>query len=99
MHALAQQIGTDIPPPPMVLQEDVVAQRDPLTRLLNERPAAIIRFITELAHDLGMRTVVEGIEHIRQLVAVAACGCDYGQGYFYYRPICGDRIAGLRSDT
>lgn len=64
--------------------------------LRNDRQVAIIRFITELAHDLGMRTVVEGIEHIRQLVAVAGCGCDYGQGYFYYRPMCADRVADLR---
>ncbi len=65
--------------------------------LRNPRQAAIIRFITELAHDLGMRTVVEGVEHIRQLVAVASAGCDYGQGYFYYRPMCADRIHGLRT--
>lgn len=64
--------------------------------LLNPRQATIIRFITELAHDLGMRTVVEGIEHIRQLVAVAGAGCDYGQGYFYYRPLCAGRIMELR---
>lgn len=67
--------------------------------LRNDRQVAIIRFITELAHDLGMRTVAEGIEHIRQLVAVASCGCDYGQGYFYYRPMCSDRIVGLRADA
>lgn len=64
--------------------------------LRNPRQATIIRFITELAHDMGMRTVVEGIEHIRQLVAVAGAGCDYGQGYFYYRPLCAQRILTLR---
>lgn len=64
--------------------------------LRNPRQATIIRFITELAHDLGMRTVVEGIEHIRQLVAVAGAGCDYGQGYFYYRPMCAGRVMDLR---
>ncbi len=64
--------------------------------LRNERQASIIRFITELAHHLGMRTVVEGIEHLRQLVAVAAAGCDYGQGFFYFRPLCAARILDLR---
>lgn len=64
--------------------------------LRNERQASIIRFITELAHHLGLRTVVEGIEHLRQLVAVAAAGCDYGQGFFYYRPLPADRIPDLR---
>ncbi|MFV3128069.1 EAL domain-containing protein [Niveispirillum sp. KHB5.9] len=64
--------------------------------LRNERQAAIIRFIAELARELGMRTVVEGIEHIRQLVAVAGAGCDYGQGYFYYRPMAPAQIMDLR---
>lgn len=62
----------------------------------NGRQAAIIRFIAELARELGMRTVVEGIEHIHQLIAIADAGCDYGQGYFYYRPLCAAQILGLR---
>lgn len=64
--------------------------------LRNPRQASIIRFITELAHELGMRTVVEGIEDIHQLVAVAGAGCDYGQGFFYFRPMEADRIPILR---
>lgn len=65
--------------------------------LRNPRQATIIRFITGLAHDLGMDTVVEGIEDVRQLVAVAEAGCDYGQGYFYFRPMCADRIMSLHT--
>lgn len=64
--------------------------------LRNVRQVAIIRFITELAHDLGMRTVVEGVEHVRQLVAVADAGCDYGQGYFYFRPLGAEQVLNLR---
>jgi len=27
---------------------------------------------------------------------VAAAGCDYAQGYFYYRPLAAERILSLR---
>ncbi|OYQ32508.1 hypothetical protein CHU95_17110 [Niveispirillum lacus] len=62
----------------------------------NERQLAIVHFIVDLARRLGMETVVEGIEHLNQLVALADAGCDYGQGYFYYRPLDPDQILELR---
>ncbi len=62
----------------------------------NERQLAVVHFIVDLARRLGMETVVEGIEHLNQLVALADAGCDYGQGYFYYRPLNPDQILELR---
>lgn len=62
----------------------------------NERQLAVVHFIVDLARRLGMQTVVEGIEHLQQLVALAGAGCDYGQGYFYYRPLSGHQILDLR---
>lgn len=62
----------------------------------NDRQLAVVHFIVALARRLGMETVVEGIEHLRQLVALADAGCDYGQGYFYYRPLPPEHILELR---
>lgn len=62
----------------------------------NDRQLAVVHFIVDLARRLGMATVVEGIEHLNQLVALADAGCDYGQGYFYYRPLAPDQILDLR---
>lgn len=62
----------------------------------NDRQLAVVHFIVDLARRLGMQTVVEGIEHLNQLVALADAGCDYGQGYFYYRPLNPDQILELR---
>lgn len=62
----------------------------------NKRQLAIVQFIVALARRLGMQTVVEGIEHLQQLVVLADAGCDYGQGYFYYRPLSGAQILDLR---
>ncbi len=62
----------------------------------NERQLAVIQFIVDLARRLGMQTVVEGVEHLTQLVALADAGCDYGQGYFYYRPLTAQQVLELR---
>jgi EAL domain-containing protein (putative c-di-GMP-specific phosphodiesterase class I) len=54
-----------------------------------ERPEsqAIIRSIVGLAHNLGLRTIAEGIERPEQRAAVAALRCEYGQGYHFARPL------------
>lgn len=62
----------------------------------NERQLAVVQFIVALARRLGMQTVVEGVEHLAQLVALADAGCDYGQGYFYYRPLTSQQVLDLR---
>jgi diguanylate cyclase (GGDEF)-like protein/PAS domain S-box-containing protein len=56
--------------------------------------AAIVRTIVQLAHDLGMRAVAEGIEtpgSCRQLVDF---GCDEGQGFLLGRPMPADEVLG-----
>lgn len=62
----------------------------------NERQLAVVHFIVDLARRLGMQTVVEGIESMRQLVTLADAGCDYVQGFFYFRPMTGDQILSLK---
>lgn len=62
----------------------------------NERQLAVVRFIFELARRLGMQTVVEGVESMQQLITLAEAGCDYVQGFFYFRPMTGDQILSLK---
>ncbi|HEU4617246.1 MAG TPA: EAL domain-containing protein [Gammaproteobacteria bacterium] len=47
---------------------------------------AVLNAIIELAHDLGIETVAEGIETIEQLASLQALNCDYGQGFYLSRP-------------
>lgn len=45
--------------------------------------AAIVRTVLNLAHSLGIRTVAEGVENVRQLDYLRAGGCHYGQGFHF----------------
>lgn len=56
--------------------------------------------IVELAADLGLTTVAEGIEGAAELEVVRRLGCDYGQGYYFSQPVNAmtfESLLGLRS--
>jgi EAL domain-containing protein (putative c-di-GMP-specific phosphodiesterase class I) len=48
--------------------------------------AAIVRSTIQLAHDLGLRVVAEGVENTAVLALLADLGCDAVQGYLLGRP-------------
>ncbi|MNG10331.1 Phytochrome-like protein cph2 [compost metagenome] len=48
---------------------------------------AIIKSMLIVAESVGMKVVAEGIETAEQLAFLQECGCAYGQGYWYSRPI------------
>jgi diguanylate cyclase (GGDEF)-like protein/PAS domain S-box-containing protein len=66
-----------------------------------DRPESetIVRSIVSLAHSLGLRVTAEGIERVDQLKALAALGCEFGQGYHFSRPLPADDIALLLART
>jgi EAL domain-containing protein (putative c-di-GMP-specific phosphodiesterase class I) len=55
---------------------------------IDERPQAvkILKAITQLSHDLGMRVTAEGIETEAQLQLIRDMGVDEAQGYLLGRP-------------
>lgn len=53
----------------------------------NTSTSEIVRATIALAHNLGMSVVAEGIETAQQLALLKSYGCDYGQGYFFARPL------------
>ena len=52
----------------------------------------IVRSTIDLAHNLGLRVVAEGIEDERSLARLRAMGCDEAQGYFMSRPLPEDKL-------
>jgi diguanylate cyclase (GGDEF)-like protein len=49
--------------------------------------AKIVRSTIELAHNLGLSVVAEGLETARTWKLLAALGCDEGQGFYISQPI------------
>jgi len=58
---------------------------------------AVLRAIVELADQLGLDTVAEGVEEIRQADALASVGCRSGQGFWYRRPVPASQLWPLPS--
>ncbi len=48
---------------------------------------AVVRAVVDIAHTLGMRVVVEGIEHEEQMTVLFSLGVDEVQGYLHARPL------------
>ncbi|MEH2208613.1 MAG: EAL domain-containing protein [Nostoc sp.] len=53
----------------------------------NGKNLEIIETIITLAHKLGMDVTAEGVETKEQLAFLKKLNCEYGQGYFFSRPL------------
>lgn len=51
------------------------------------KDAAISRTIVQLAENLGLRTIAEGVENSKQATMLAEMGCNELQGYYFSRPL------------
>lgn len=49
--------------------------------------AAIVRTIQSLAEAMEMQTTAEGVETADQAAMLKTIGCNYGQGYYFARPM------------
>ena len=54
------------------------------------KEAALCESMVLLAHKLGIKVIAEGVETQEQCDWLASIGCDYAQGYLYYRPMTVD---------
>ena len=55
--------------------------------LRGERQRAVMEQIVELSKRLRISTVAEGVEFAEHEAYVRTLGCDFGQGYYYSRPL------------
>ena len=64
----------------------------------NTHNAAIVQLVIDLAHNLGLQTIAEGVEDESTWEALDALGCDNAQGYHLARPMPADRLAAWTSE-
>ena len=53
----------------------------------NTKTRSIIRFIIEMAHTMEIKIIAEGAETKEQVEFLRDNGCDYIQGYYFYKPM------------
>jgi EAL domain-containing protein (putative c-di-GMP-specific phosphodiesterase class I) len=56
---------------------------------------AIVEAVIAIAKTRNLRVVAEGIETEQQAEQLRAMGCDYGQGFFFARPLPPEHIPAL----
>ena len=56
------------------------------------RAQVILATVIDLAHDLGLPVIAEGIENQERIDALGAMGCDYGQGFFIGPPMTAKQV-------
>lgn len=53
----------------------------------NDKGVSIITAVLDMARQLDIPTIAEGIETDEQFKLLELLGCEYAQGYYYYRPM------------
>ena len=62
---------------------------------LNRGDAVLVRSTVDLAHELGLKVVAEGVEDAGCLAYLGSIGCDMAQGHLISRPISATRLVRL----
>ena len=63
----------------------------------NNENSEIVRTIVMLARNLDMNIVAEGVETEDQIALLRLLECEYGQGYFFSKPVAAEGAARLLS--
>ena len=65
----------------------------------NEKDAAIVRSTIDLARNLGMSVVAEGVETEKTRLQLVSLGCPFAQGYLFSRPVPPSQIDSMLVPT
>lgn len=67
--------------------------------LLNPHSQILVTSMINLGHQLGYGIIAEGVETEAQLLALKDLNCDIAQGYWFSRPISGDSVEQLLTQS
>lgn len=56
---------------------------------------SMVKGIIDIAANLNLEIVAEGVEYEHQVRALISYGCPYGQGYFFAKPVAGSQFEEL----
>jgi diguanylate cyclase (GGDEF)-like protein len=70
-----------------------------INMLEDPRDKSIVKAAIDMAHNLGLEIVAEGIESQAMLDSLMEIGCDHGQGYYMARPMPDTEIKQWLSDS
>jgi predicted signal transduction protein with EAL and GGDEF domain len=73
--------SSSVSAPPLRTKSFVMAMHD------DPSDGAIVRSVIDLARNLRIRVVSEGVEDPVVSAALGGAGCDLGQGYLFSRPL------------
>lgn len=60
-----------------------------------DKTKSIIESIIKMVHQMDARVVAEGAETLKQVEFLRERGCDYVQGYYFYKPMTMERFAAV----
>lgn len=63
-----------------------------------DKSFSIIESILEMSRELHIPAIIEGVEDSKQIDMLEELGCEFAQGYFYYRPMHHDEYGKMLSD-
>jgi diguanylate cyclase (GGDEF)-like protein len=61
--------------------------------------AALVHAVTQLARNLNICVVAEGIETMDQVLILQSLECEFGQGYLFSKPLTADRVVEFKVQT
>ena len=68
--------------------DEVKLDREFIAPIIGDpRAAAVVRAVINLAHELGLSTVAEGVENAETASRLREYGCDVAQGYYLSPPL------------
>lgn len=79
--------------------EEIKIDKSFVDNIADPRMNAVIKTIIHLSKNLNMVSVAEGIETEEQHNELKRLGCQFGQGYYYYRPMPLEDITRLLDDS
>lgn len=65
----------------------------------DNQEASIAKSIIDLAHNMSLQVIAEGVERVSQSHWLFSRGCDQVQGYYYSKPLSEAQLMALINDT